>query len=156
MNKHAVALSLLVGVSVLSACGQAANNTAAPTRPAQTGATSTSAPAAASTGSGVEAARLAETGKQVYKQQCQVCHGDQGQGLVGPALIGSRASPAKFGPTADDLHTYIRTNMPQTAPGSLSKDQYLAVTTYLLLQNQLVPPTQRIDEGALQQIKTER
>lgn len=211
MRKHAFVLALLVGVSLLSACGQTANNTPAATRPArsvatstsapaqtvatstsasaQAGATSTSAPApavatttsapavavatstsaparaaatptsapaAASTGSGIEAARLAETGKQVYQQQCQVCHGDQGQGIVGPALIGSRASPAKYGPTAKDLYTFIRTNMPQTTPGSLTADQYLAVTTYLLFQNELVSPTQRIDEGALQQIKTER
>lgn len=130
-----------------------ATSTSAPTQAAST---STSAPAAAPQGSGVEAARLADTGKQVYQQQCQVCHGDQGQGIVGPALIGPRASPAKFGPTAKDLYTYIRTNMPQTTPGSLSADQYLAVTTYLLLQNELVAPTQRIDEGALEQIKTER
>lgn len=187
MRKHAFALALLAGASLLSACGQTASNTpiatqpAAPdststsapaqvvatstTAPARAAATSTSAPAAATstsapapapTGSGVEAARLAQTGKQVYQQQCQVCHGDQGQGIVGPALIGSKASPAKYGPSANDLYTYIRTNMPQNAPGSLSTDQYLAVTTYLLLENKLVSPTQPIDENALQQIKTER
>lgn len=156
MNKHALALALLAGVSLLSACGQTANNTPAATRPAPGLATSTPPSAGASTGAGAEASRLGDTGKQVYQQQCQSCHGNQGQGVIGPALIGSRASPAKYGPTAEGLYTYIRTNMPQTAPGSLSADEYLAVTTYLLLQNQLVSPTQRIDVGSLQQIKTER
>lgn len=99
---------------------------------------------------------MAGAGQAVYQQQCQACHGDQGQGVVGPALIGPRASPAKYGPTAADWYGYIRSAMPQSAPGSLSQQQYLEVTTYLLLQNGLVQPTQPIDEPALRQIKTER
>ena len=75
---------------------------------------------------------------------------------MGPALWGPRASPSKYGPTAADWHGYIRSNMPQNNPGSLNSDEYLQVTTYLLLQNTLVQPTQGISEQSLGQIKTEK
>lgn len=150
---------VLLGLGVLVACAparQAAPTAAAPppaaTRPAGQP-TASGAPAPG--GAGATAQRLAASGQTVYQQQCQTCHGNQGQGVVGPAIIGPRANPAKYGPTAADWYGYIRAAMPQNAPGSLSQQQYLEVTTYLLLQNGLVQPNQPIDEQALQQIKTQ-
>lgn len=120
------------------------------TRAPEPGATATPATA------GTAAAQLAATGQVVYQQQCQVCHGEKGEGIVGPALIGSRASPAKYGPTAADWFAFMSTNMPRTTPGSLTKEEYVAVTTYLLLRNGLVSPTTKVDERSLRDIKTEK
>lgn len=105
---------------------------------------------------GPTAGELATAGKEVYTVWCSACHGDQGQGIVGPALIGPRASPAKFGRTASDLYGYIRMAMPQNAPGSLSTEQYLQVTSYLLIQNTLVSPDAPISESSLQSINVQR
>lgn len=106
--------------------------------------------------SGPTAGELASAGKEVYAVWCAACHGDQGQGVVGPALIGPRANPAKFGPTASDLHGYIRLAMPQNAPGSLSAEQYLQVTSYLLVQNALVGPGDPLSESSLPSITVQR
>lgn len=105
---------------------------------------------------GTPASALGAQGKPVYDTYCQACHGKEGQGVVGPALWGPGANPAKYGPTAADWHRFIRQNMPQNNPGSLSPDEYLQVTTYLLLRNSLVQPTQPVSEPALGQITTEK
>lgn len=147
----------LVGLGLLLGCAPARQGapTAAPAAPRPT-AQPTASKAPNPGGAAATAQQVAAAGQAVYQQQCQACHGDSGQGVVGPALIGPRASPAKYGPTAADWSGYIRTNMPQNAPGSLTQQQYLEVTAYLLLQNGLVQPSQPLDEQALQQIKTER
>lgn len=157
--RRAAPLLAVVGAGLLVACAPArqAAPTASPAPAAASAATTpTGAQAPRGSGGATTAQQVGDTGKVVYQQRCAVCHGDQGQGLVGPAVIGPRASPAKYGPTAADWYGYIRANMPQNAPGSLSQEQYLAVTTYLLLQNGVLQPTQPIDEQALQRIETER
>lgn len=156
-----VMLLLLVSFITLAACGQAGAGTptAAPAgQPATVPVTTKAPPASGVSGTGGNgtAAQVAVQGKAIYLQQCQVCHGAQGEGVVGPALIGPKANPAKFGPTAANWFTFIRTNMPQTAPGSLSVDDYVAVTSYLLLQNGLVTPEQQVSEQAFREIKTAR
>ena len=121
----------------------------APATPAPVG-----APAAQAVG--MPASALGEKGKAVYETNCQACHGKEGQGVIGPAVWGPRASPAKYGGTAANWNGYIRQTMPQNSPGSLTADEYLQVTTYLLLQNNLVQPGQPVSEPGLAQIKTEK
>ena len=41
--------------------------------------------------------------------------------------------------TLDDFHYIMSTTMPQTAPGSLKPEQYLAITTYILQENGVKP-----------------
>lgn len=156
--RRTVALTALVLASLEVACVPVRQGSSAPPATAVASPAPQSPPAASKspvTGATTDQG-VADAGVAVYQQHCQACHGDQGQGLVGPAVIGRRASPAKFGPTAADLHGYIRSSMPQNAPGSLSAEQYLQVTTYLLVQNELVQPNEPIDEQRLPQIRTER
>ena len=94
-------------------------------------------PAAAATGGGAAGGAQVAAGQAVYTQHCAVCHGDQGQGLVGPAVIGPRAALGKHG-TGKGLLEYTSQLMPQTAPGSLPAEQYRQVTGYLLVQNKLL------------------
>lgn len=94
---------------------------------------------AAATASSSTLGQLATSGQAVFTSQCAPCHGAQGQGGIGPAIIGPSASLDKYG-TALGLLTKISTTMPRSNPGSLPPDQYLQVTAYLLVQNNYVQP----------------
>jgi hypothetical protein len=55
-----------------------------------------------------------------------------------------------LGRTVNDLFTYIQNSMPKIAPGSLSEEEYLWVTTYLLKLNGMPPgPTELSPEPAV-------
>lgn len=79
----------------------------------------------------------AKAGQQVYAGQCQSCHGAQLQGGAGPALAGSGflGKWANGQHALSDLYHIIATQMPLTAPGSLSQTQYHNVTAYILSKN---------------------
>lgn len=87
--------------------------------------------------SGTTAGQLSDAGAGVYTAQCARCHGDKGQGVTGPAVIGASAKFGRF-KTAQEYLSYINTNMPIDHPGTLTPDQTLQVTAYLLVQNNLV------------------
>ncbi|MDN5870191.1 MAG: cytochrome c [Nitrococcus sp.] len=80
------------------------------------------------------AGALAAKGQKVFRRHCAQCHGNQGGGYIGPAVIGVDAELASYH-TAQGLLQYVSTAMPQTAPGSLDERQYLQVVAYLLVQN---------------------
>ena len=76
-------------------------------------------------------------GEELYQQYCSLCHGARLQGnpaapLTGEAFRG-RWEDGKH--TLDDLYYIIRSLMPNTAPGSLSKAQYADVVAYILKIN---------------------
>ncbi len=66
------------------------------------------------------------TGETVYNDECASCHAN---GVVGPDLTATTL--ANFD-SAQTLHEYISTKMPQTNPGSLTSEQYWAVEAYLI------------------------
>jgi cytochrome c len=109
-------------------------------------------PAAATTGGGATSSAHAAAGQAVFTLQCAVCHGDQGQGLVGPAVIGPRAALGKHG-TGKGLLEYLSQLMPQTAPGSLPAEQYRQVTGYLLVQNKLLAVDAPLTDETLEAVK---
>ncbi len=76
----------------------------------------------------------AASGRTLYVGFCASCHGDQGQGVDAPALIGGSANLSKFG-TAADLSNYLVQFMPLNAPGSLQVENYVDITIYLALSN---------------------
>jgi mono/diheme cytochrome c family protein len=77
----------------------------------------------------------AQAGATLYTANCAVCHGEQLQGLVGPALKGANFASAKAGFAVGDIFTIVANNMPASAPGTLPPDTYVNVMAYLLLQN---------------------
>jgi DMSO/TMAO reductase YedYZ molybdopterin-dependent catalytic subunit/mono/diheme cytochrome c family protein len=101
-------------------------------------------------GSGQTAAVLAAAGKTVY-QRCVACHGPEGQGMTGPALWGTKENLKKYG-DAGSMYSFIHRTMPFDAPGSLTDDQYMQVTAYLLLQNQFVQPNTQLSQSSLKDI----
>ena len=138
----AIAFCILLLASsavLLAGCG---GNEAKPTEPPATDAPSTpTAPPETPTPEavGTPAQTLAASGEEVFAAECAECHGEQGEGLVGPALFGEGVSLAGWS-AAQNLYNFVHQAMPQDAPGSLTDQQYLEVVTYLLLQNAAVEP----------------
>ena len=69
-------------------------------------------------------------GQAVYSAQCALCHGDRLQGVSAPALTG--ASFAKSHLNVSQIRSVVITQMPLTAPGSLSPDDFASVMAYTL------------------------
>lgn len=101
-------------------------------------------------------------GKVVYDENCEACHGPNGQGGVKDRLVGGEgtlasANPVKtvgsFWPYATTLFDYIHRAMPYPAPGSLSADDTYAVTAYILSLNGIVPEDGKLDKETLPKIK---
>lgn len=89
--------------------------------------------------SGPTVAQVAELGGAVYAQSCARCHGDQGQGVSGPALVGAGTNIQRHG-DALGLVAYFSSRMPPGAPGSLSEEQYSQILAWILLGNGFVEP----------------
>jgi cytochrome c len=82
-------------------------------------------------------------GGEIFAETCAGCHGEQGEGIEGrPAVMGDKALPrdppdgakartSKF-ETALDVFTFIKSDMPPIAPGSLSDEQYWALVAFQL------------------------
>ena len=81
----------------------------------------------------------AAEGERIYAVHCASCHGAQGEGYIGPPVIGPGAALGPYG-DAKGLLDYISATMPQTNPGGLTDEQYRQVLAYLLLRNGLVEP----------------
>ena len=106
-------------------------------------------------------------GMKVYQQQCQVCHGENGQGGPNDPLVGrldkdifpfaEKGAPGKtlgnYWPWATTIFDYIRRTMPYMTPGSLSDNEVYAVTAYLLYANGIIPKDMTLDATNLSEIK---
>jgi PQQ-dependent dehydrogenase (methanol/ethanol family) len=79
----------------------------------------------------------ATSGATLYAAKCSQCHAANLQGGSGPALSGSsfQTSLNASYANAGKLEDFIHKQMPNNAPGSLSPEQALAVTAYLLGRN---------------------
>ena len=100
-------------------------------------------------------------GKELYQQNCEVCHGTNGVGGLYDRLAGGRGSlttdkPIKtigsYWPYAPTLFDYIRRAMPFPAPGSLSNDDTYALVAYLLSLNEILPADGKVDRQTLPKI----
>ena len=111
---------------------------------------SSAAPAAGSTLAGVYTEVQAGRGESVFKASCLECHV--------PSDYEGDAFKAKFvGGTAFDMFEQIRTSMPQSDPGSLSRQQYADLVAYLFQLNALPAGKNELatEADALKAIKVE-
>jgi hypothetical protein len=101
-------------------------------------------------------------GREVFDQQCAVCHGAEGEGGVGDRLVGGQGTLAtpkpvrtvgSYWPYAPTLFDYIRRAMPQNAPQSLSNEDVYAVSAYILNLNGLLGADATLDASTLSAIK---
>ncbi|GAA3560302.1 MAG: c-type cytochrome [Pseudomonadales bacterium] len=86
-------------------------------------------------------------GREVYEQQCAVCHGDDGQGqhkdgqVVFPPLWGDDSYNWGAGMTRIfTAASFIKNNMPLGKPGSLSDDDAWQVANYINSQERPQDP----------------
>ncbi|WP_205503370.1 c-type cytochrome [Rufibacter psychrotolerans] len=94
-----------------------------------------------------EAAKL-EAGKAAFIQNCAACHGQQGQGVVGPNLtdefwlhggdVNAIYKVVKYGVTSKGMVAW---------QGKLSNDQILEVSSYILSLKGSNPPNAKAPQG---------
>jgi polar amino acid transport system substrate-binding protein len=79
----------------------------------------------------------AAQGATLYASKCAMCHGTNLEGGAGPPLTGQNMTTlgTKTHLTVGDMYNYIVSNMPMNAPGSLTKDEYVKITAYILKEN---------------------
>jgi mono/diheme cytochrome c family protein len=135
---------IAVLVLVLAACSSSGTTTST----ASTTSTTSTVATTSTTSGAPTAGDLAASGQGVFSTHCSSCHGNNGQGVTAPAVIGSDQALAKY-KTAQGLLSFISTNMPFNAPGSLSSQQYLELLAYLLVQNNFVSSGQAMDSASL-------
>jgi len=101
-------------------------------------------------------------GKQVYQDNCEVCHGPNGEGRIKDRLVGGEGTLASskplktvgsYWPYATTLFDYIRRAMPYPIPGTLSADDTYAVSAYILSLNGILPADGKVDQDTLPKIK---
>ncbi len=95
----------------------------------------------------------AEAGATVYEAACAVCHlaNLQGSGEA-PQLAGTDFRTFRGNQPAAELLSYLRAAMPPGQEGSLTDEEYAAVTAYLMRENgvaQGTAPLSLASQGAL-------
>jgi len=75
----------------------------------------------------------AAIGAKTYAKNCASCHGANLGGVTAPALVGRTSAIAQQ--SLAEVYEYISQQMPMTAPGTLSKAQYLSILAYILQKN---------------------
>ena len=100
---------------------------------------STSVPHSAETNTGAIADReeQAHKGHDLYEVHCASCHGAalEGQGSLPLSGATFRTRWADDRHSVDDLFYIIRTLMPYGQPATLSKQEYIDITAYILMVN---------------------
>lgn len=109
-------------------------------------------------------------GAVLYKAQCAMCHGQNGEGMLPafPRLVGRDPAAEGFQfaqdpklaktignywPYATTIFDYVKRAMPLLTPGTLSDDQVYALTAHLLAVNDVIPDTATLDAAALRRVK---
>lgn len=100
----------------------------------------------------VYATTQAARGQVLYKAQCVTCHGDSLEGIVGPPLTGSGFLSVWSRRSLAELVDKIAKTMPPTQPGSLSPQQALDLSAYLLSVGKFPGGATELTSAALSQI----
>ncbi|OGT70804.1 MAG: hypothetical protein A3H44_12500 [Gammaproteobacteria bacterium RIFCSPLOWO2_02_FULL_57_10] len=80
-------------------------------------------------------------GQEVFEADCSRCHV--------PVEMDARLRARWVGRTGGDLYNLIRTTMPAETPGSLTNDQYMDVTAFILQAGNVAIPNGEISAAAL-------
>jgi len=109
-----------------------------------------------------EGSGTAVEGREVFAARCVKCHGEKGEGDVGPALVGGQGTLAtpkprktvgSFWPYATTVWDYINRAMPFNQPGVLSHSQVYAVVAHILYLNGIVGETQVLNAKTLPKVR---
>ena len=117
----------------------------------------------------------AREGAPIYAQKCASCHGANGEGGTGDALVSAAPNTiAPFGPEyeqwrgnrpdvpftignywpyATTIFDYLRRAMPASAPGTLTADETYALTAWLLAKNNIIAETDPMNADTLPRVR---
>jgi mono/diheme cytochrome c family protein len=98
---------------------------------------------------GVFADHQASRGAATYVANCARCHGEQLEGNNGKPLVGDIFWRSNQARTVDYLLGYIRKNMPNGAPGTLTDAQYVDLTAFILSRNAFPAGSELTPESAV-------
>ena len=85
---------------------------------------------------GIYSEAQAKCGEASYGSQCASCHGDQlTGGEMAPPLAGGDFLSNWDGLTVGDLFDRVRTTMPASRPGSLSREENADILAFILAFN---------------------
>jgi mono/diheme cytochrome c family protein len=101
---------------------------------------------------GVYSTGQAARGEQLYKAQCLSCHGDAMQGTIGPPLTGDVFLGSWSARPLTAFVDKIQKTMPFNTPGSLSRQQSIDLTAYILQNGKFAAGSAELSESALSQI----
>ena len=97
-------------------------------------------------------------GAPLYRVNCLVCHGQEGEGLLNDRLVGghgtiggpaARKTVGSYWPYATTIFDYIRRAMPYLQPRSLSNEEVYALTAYLLYLNGIIDENETMNSATL-------
>jgi len=109
-----------------------------------------------------EGSGTAAAGRLVYAAKCSSCHGEKGQGGIGPPLVGGQgtlatAKPLKtvgsYWPYATTVWDDINRAMPFNQPGLLKPPEVYALVAYILNLNDIIGNNQTMDARSLPKVK---
>jgi len=98
---------------------------------------------------GVFTAAQAERGKEAYATHCSTCHMEDLGGLSAPALKGEQFIDNWREDSVRSLFTFIRTQMPQRAAGSLEEKMYVDILAHILSVNMFPSGSNELSADAL-------
>jgi len=88
----------------------------------------------------------AARGAKSYQKACASCHGPKLQGGAGPALVGRQFWQAYGGKKVSTLWSSVHTEMPMSAPGSVSATNSTNIMAFLLQKNGVPSGTVPLDD----------
>jgi mono/diheme cytochrome c family protein len=102
-------------------------------------------------------------GAALYAQKCVSCHGEKGEGGLGPRLVGGRGTlqaPSQpvqtigsYWPYPTMVFDYIRRAMPWAQPKSLTNDEVYAAVAYIFSINGLIKDTDVMNKETLMKVQ---
>jgi S-disulfanyl-L-cysteine oxidoreductase SoxD len=100
----------------------------------------------------VYSAAQATRGGAIYKTQCAECHGNTLEGASGPPLAGDAFLGNWSAKTLTTLVDKIQKTMPFTAPGTLSRQQSIDLSAFILQSGKFPAGQAELADNALGQI----
>ena len=100
----------------------------------------------------------AKRGGAIYSERCALCHGSQlSGGEMAPPLTGAAFTSNWNGLTLGDLLERIRLTMPPDQPGTLTRQEYVDVISFVLKAGQFPAGQKELDRQSelLKQIRFE-
>jgi len=102
-------------------------------------------------------------GAMVYAQKCAPCHGEKGEGGLGPRLVGGQGTlkapqqPVRtvgsYWAYPTSVFDYVRRAMPYAQPKSLTNDEVYATVAYIFSINGIIKDTDVMNKDTLVKVQ---